>query len=209
VAARFERFSRPLGWLGPAVLVGSLLPFAVIAWRAWRGALGANPIATALNQLGLLALIFLVSSLACTPLKLVFGWTWPLRLRKQLGLFGFFTALAHFSTYVVLDQQLALGTLVADVAKRPFIAFGFAALVILIPVAWTSGKDAPKRLGYARWKRIHWLVYPAAVLACLHFLVRVKADLREPAIYAGFVAILLLVRVAAKLRDRLRARAVE
>jgi sulfoxide reductase heme-binding subunit YedZ len=188
------------------VLCGSLIPFAVIAWRAWRGALGANPIATALNQLGLLALIFLLASLACTPLKLVFGWTWQMRLRKTLGLLGFFCALAHFSTYVVLDQQLAIGTLLADVVKRPFIAFGFAALVVLVPVAWTSSKDAPKRLGFQRWKRIHWLVYPAAVLASLHFLVRVKADLREPAIYAGIIATLLLVRVGAKLRDRLRAR---
>ena len=205
---RFHRskFQKPWGWLQPAILAGSLVPFALIAWRAWRGSLGANPIATALNQLGLLALIYLLASLLCTPLKILFDWSWALRVRKTLGLLGFFTALAHFLTYVLLDQQLAIRTLLADVAKRPFIAFGFAALVLLVPVALTSSKNSPKRLGYKRWKRIHWLVYPAAVLASLHFLVRVKADLTEPGIYAAVLGVLLLVRIVHKLRERARER---
>jgi methionine sulfoxide reductase heme-binding subunit len=106
-------------WLVPAVIVGSLLPFAWLIERGLARRLGANPIATVLNQLGLLALVFLCASLACTPLKLMFGWAWPARIRKTLGLFAFFTALTHLTVYAVLDQGLAIAALLADVEKRP------------------------------------------------------------------------------------------
>src|SRR5688572_10173162 len=89
----------PLPWLKPAVFAGALVPFAALVMGAMRGTLGANAIAEALNQLGLLALVFLVASLTCTPLKTLFGWTWPIRIRKMLGLFGFFYASLHFLTY--------------------------------------------------------------------------------------------------------------
>ena len=94
----------PLPWLKPGVFVGSLVPLAAILFRAWRGELGANPIVQALNHRGLIALVFLVATLACTPLKTSFGWTWPIRLRRLLGLFGFSYALLHVSTYAALDQ---------------------------------------------------------------------------------------------------------
>ena len=95
--------ARSLPWLKPGVFVGALAPLAAILWRAAHGELGANPIAQALNQLGLVALVFLVAALACTPLKTFFGWTWPIRLRRMLGLFGFFYAVLHVSTYAGLD----------------------------------------------------------------------------------------------------------
>jgi sulfoxide reductase heme-binding subunit YedZ len=187
----------------PAVVAGSLVPFVVLAWRAARGALGANPIATAMNQLGLLALVFLCASLACTPFKILFGWKWPIRVRKTLGLFGFFTALLHFLVYLVLDQVLQIRAVIEDVIERPFIAVGFTALVLLVPLALTSTKDALQRLGPVRWKRLHRLAYLAAGLGVLHYVLRVKADLREPLVYGAVLAALLGVRVVAALRNPL------
>src|SRR5262245_1785398 len=93
---------KPLSWLVPAIVAGSLVPYAVMFVRAFSGGLGANPIATVLNQLGLLALVFLLASLACTPIKIVFGVNWPIRIRRTLGLLGFGSALAHFLVYAVL-----------------------------------------------------------------------------------------------------------
>jgi sulfoxide reductase heme-binding subunit YedZ len=192
---------KPLDWLQPAVLTGSMAPFAAILIRAAQGRLGANPIATALNQLGLLALIFLIACLACTPLKIVTGKSWPIRLRKTLGLLAFFTALTHFLTYALLDQGLALGPIVRDVTKRPFIFVGFTALVLLVPLALTSTKESLQRLGFARWKRLHRLVYVVAILAVIHFVMRVKADTREPYAWAAVLALLFTVRLADAARN--------
>ncbi|HEX4477659.1 MAG TPA: protein-methionine-sulfoxide reductase heme-binding subunit MsrQ [Polyangiaceae bacterium] len=193
--------SKPLSWLVPAVVTGSFAPFVSILYRAATHGLGANPIATVLNQLGLLALIFLVASLACTPIHLLFKANWALRLRRSLGLFAFFTALAHFSTYAILDQGFALGTILADITKRPFIAVGFIAFVLLIPLALTSTKKSVARLGFARWKRLHRLVYASALLAALHFYMRVKADTRLPLTWAAILGALLLVRIVDAVRS--------
>ena len=194
---------RPLPWLKPGVFVGALTPLAAILLRAWRGELGANPIAQALNQLGLVALVFLVAALACTPLKTLFGWTWPIRLRRMLGLFGFFYGLLHVSTYTVLDQVLDWQAIWDDVTKRKFIFVGFAAFVLLVPLAATSTSGALKRLGYARWKRLHRLAYVAPLLGVIHFTWRVKRDVREPVAYAVVLGALLLVRLGVYLRARL------
>jgi sulfoxide reductase heme-binding subunit YedZ len=193
-----SRASRPLDWLVPAVLTGSAAPFALLAYKAATGRLGANPIATALNQLGLLALIFLVACLACTPLKIVLGVTWPIRIRKTLGLLAFYTATSHLLLYAVVDQGLRLRTVLDDVTKRPFIAVGFAAWLMLVPLAATSTKGAVTRLGFKRWKAIHRLVYGVAVLAAIHFRMRVKADAREPFVWLAIVAVLLCIRLFAR-----------
>jgi len=201
------RRPKPLPWLKPGVFVGALVPVAAILLRAWRGELGANPIAQALNQLGLVALVFLVAALACTPLKTLFGWTWPIRLRRMLGLFGFFYGLLHVSTYTVLDQGLDWRAVWADVTKRKFIYVGASTFVLLVPLAVTSTSGALKRLGYARWKRLHRLAYVATVLGVIHFLWRVKRDVREPIVYGTVLAVLLLVRLGTYLRVRLAASA--
>jgi sulfoxide reductase heme-binding subunit YedZ len=195
------RRARPLPWLAPGVFVGSLAPLAAILLRAWRGNLGANPIAQALNQFGLIALVFLVAALVCTPLKMVLGWAWPMRLRRMLGLFGFCYAVVHVSTYAALDQGLDWSAIWKDVTKRNFIFVGFAAFVLLVPLAATSTSGAVKRLGYARWKRLHRLAYVAPVLAVIHFIWRVKKDVREPAVYAVVVGALLIVRLVALARS--------
>jgi sulfoxide reductase heme-binding subunit YedZ len=198
-----------LNWLVPAVITGSLVPFASIAWRLSQHTLGANPVATALNQVGLLGLIFLIASLCCTPLKITLGWTWPLRIRRTLGLCAFFTAFLHFSIYLVLDQGFAIGALLKDVLKRPFIALGFSALVLLVPLALTSTRRSVQRLGFPRWQRLHRLAYPIGVLAVLHFYLRVKVDHTQPILYALVLALGFVLRIAAsvkKSRDmRLRA----
>jgi sulfoxide reductase heme-binding subunit YedZ len=192
-----------LPWLKPAVFVGSLMPLGMMILRGVRGELGANPIGEALNQLGLLALIFVVAALAGTPLKTVFGWTWPLRIRRMLGVFGFFYAALHVSTYTGLDQVFDWSAIYHDVTKRKFIFVGFAAFVLLIPLAVTSTNAAVKRLGFVRWKRLHRLAYAIPVLAVIHFIWRVKKDLREPVAYAVILGTLLVIRAGVSLRSRL------
>ncbi|ATB42992.1 sulfoxide reductase heme-binding subunit YedZ [Cystobacter fuscus] len=198
--------SPPLPWLKPAFLVGGLSPLALMLLDFAHGTLGANPIERVLNQTGMLALIVLVASLACTPLKLVTGWTWPPRVRKLLGLLGFGYALLHFLVYVAVDQGLRLGALVEDIAKRPFITVGFLALVLLVPLAVTSTQRMVRRLGFPRWQRLHRLVYVSVSLGVVHFVWRVKQDVTEPLVYGGVLALLFAIRLAEAVRKR-RARA--
>jgi sulfoxide reductase heme-binding subunit YedZ len=196
----------PFPWLKPGVFVGALAPLGGLVLQAFVGTLGADPVAIALNRFGLLALIFLVAALACTPAKLLLGWTWPLRIRRMLGLFAFFYASLHLVTYVAVDQRFDWPVLWADVTTRKFMVVGFAAFLLLLPLAVTSTDASVRRLGYQRWKALHRLVYLAGVLAVVHFLWRVKLDIRQPLIYALVVGALLLVRVVDEVRTR-RAKA--
>ena len=188
--------------LKPAVLTGSLVPIAAILMRASANALGPDPIAQALNQLGLVALVFLIAALACTPLKTVVGWTWPMRLRRMLGLLAFFYASLHVVTYTALDQGLDWHAISDDIVKRKFIFFGFSTFVILIPLAATSTNSALRRFGYVRWKQLHRLAYLAPALAVLHFTWRVKRDIREPVTYGLVLGALLTVRLVEHMRER-------
>ena len=189
-------------WLKLGVGVAAFVPAAVIAYRFLTNALGPNPIATAMNQLGLWTLILLLSSLACTPLKLVFGWKWPIQIRKLLGLSAFTYVCMHFLVYLVLDQFFAWDEIWKDIWKRKFITVGFAAFLLLIPLAITSTSKMLKRLGSARWKRLHRLVYLAATLGVIHFMWRVKVIGREQLIYAGVLLVLLGVRAVFYWRGR-------
>ena len=189
-------------WIKRAAFAAACGPAAWLALMAATGRLGADPIAFALNRLGLFALILLLSSLACTPLQIVFHWKWPLLLRRMLGLFAFGYAASHFLTYAVLDQGLALGEIWKDVVKRRFITIGMAAFFLcLLPLAITSTVGWQRRLGFKKWKLLHRLAYVAGVLVVVHFIWRVKADLREPLAYGGALAILLLVRVVPWVRS--------
>lgn len=189
-----------LPWLVPATITGALLPFASLAWRLSQHRLGANPIATALNQIGLLSLIFLCASLSCTPLKIALSWNWPLRVRRTLGLCAFFSVVLHFLVYLVLDQDLAFGAVLADLQKRPFIGLGFSALVLLVPLALTSTKKSVLRLGFRRWQLLHRLAYLIGILAVLHFYLRVKADHAQPIVYGLILTLGFVLRGAAKLK---------
>ena len=191
-------------WLKPGVALGAAVPLVVLAVRAAQHTLGADPIAIALNQLGLLALIFLLASLAATPLKILFGFSWPLRIRRLLGLLAFFYALLHFVLYACIDQGLSLNAILADITKRKFITAGFAAFVLLVPLAATSTSGMLKRMGAVRWKRLHRLAYVAGALAAIHFVWRVKRDLSQPLAYAIVLAALLAVRLFERKRGARR-----
>jgi methionine sulfoxide reductase heme-binding subunit len=192
-------------YLAPAIVTGWLLTLALLAYRVTAHQLGANPIATVINQLGLLSLVLLVASLSATPLKLTVGWTWPLRVRRTLGLLTFFTVLLHFLVYLGPDQGFDLAVVLADIRKRSFIFDGFLAFVLLIPLAWTSSKQAVQRLTFRVWQGLHRLVYGVAFLACLHFYLRVKADHTQPLIYASIVVIGFAIRLLAW-REKARAK---
>ncbi len=186
--------AKSLPWLAPAIWTGGAVPVVIALLSIVNDDYGAEPVSLLLNQLGKLALITLLASLACTPLQLVFKWTWPARARKHVGLLAFGYAALHFSVYL-FDQSASVKAIFADVWKRPFITVGFIALLTLVPLAWTSRVSSVKRLGYVKWKRLHTLVYVAAALGVLHFYWRVKLDTTQPMIFGGVLAALLLVRV--------------
>jgi sulfoxide reductase heme-binding subunit YedZ len=192
----------PLPWLQPGIFIGALAPLISIALRASNGELNADPIAQVENELGLTALIFLIASLACTPARRLWGWTWPTRIRRELGLFAFFYATLHFLTYLALDQGYDWPTILEDITERPFITVGFLALVLLTPLAFTSTTASIRRLGFRRWQRLHQLAYLAGVLAVIHFIWRVKIDLSQPFTYAAVLGALLLVRLVVWRRQR-------
>jgi methionine sulfoxide reductase heme-binding subunit len=183
-----------LTWLGPAIVVGCLIPILGMIWDGYHDLLGANPVQRVLLQTGRLALILLLASLACTPAKIVLGWTWPLRIRKALGLLAFGYAFIHMLTYVVVDHGAKLQVILEDVLKRPFITVGMLSVLIMLPLAITSTKGMVKRLGFVKWQRLHRLVYWAAGFAALHFFLQVKKDVREPLVFAAILAVFFAVR---------------
>ncbi|HUE75751.1 MAG TPA: protein-methionine-sulfoxide reductase heme-binding subunit MsrQ [Chloroflexota bacterium] len=189
-------------WLKPGIFWGALVPLAYLVYRAGTDQLPTNPIAVVQNETGLTALILLLATIACTPAKRLFGWTWQMRVRRELGLFAFFYAMVHFAAYLVLDQFFDVSAIVEDIAKRPFITVGFAALMLLVPLAITSTHSWVRLLGYDRWRRLHRLVYVAGILGVVHFIWRVKIDLSQPLIYAFVLAVLLGVRVVIWLQKR-------
>ncbi|MFB9994018.1 sulfite oxidase heme-binding subunit YedZ [Deinococcus oregonensis] len=205
-----SRTAKPLGWLVPAVTVGGLLPIGVLVWDAYTGALGANPVQRAELQTGLLALALLILSLAATPVRLVTarlgwaggrGWTWPARIRKSLGLLAFGYAFLHFLIYL-FDQGFTLSTVAEDVIKRPFVTAGFTALLLMVPLALTSTPRSVKRLGFARWTRLHQLVYLAVSLGALHYWWGVKKDHTPPLIAALVIAVLFALRLLGRKKTR-------
>lgn len=181
----------------PLVFLAALLPLAgLIAGAAGvpRFRLGANPVETIQDTTGIWALRFLLITLAITPLRWATGQAWPLQFRRMLGLFAFTYAALHFTNYLLLDRTLDFSEIIPDVAKRPFITVGFIALMLLVPLAVTSTAGWRRRLG-ARWQRLHWLIYPIAMLVCWHFWWQVKKDVTEPLVYCAILAALLGVRV--------------
>jgi sulfoxide reductase heme-binding subunit YedZ len=173
----------------------ALAPLALLAANAAAHRLGANPIEAVLNRLGFWTLTFLTLSLVPTPLRRWGGPAWPLRLRRLLGVTAFTYAALHFAWYLGVDQFFDLEVVAADVIKRPFITIGFAALLLLLPLAVTSTDGWVRRLGFARWKALHRLAYAAALLGVVHFVWRVKADRLKPALFAVAIGLLLLARL--------------
>lgn len=192
----------PAAMRGIKVLVFALalLPFARLLTGVLLQRLGAHPIETIARSTGTWTLVFLLITLTVTPLRKLTGWNWLLRLRRMLGLFAFFYACLHFTTYLWLDQLFDGRGIVKDIAKRPFIMVGFTAFLLLIPLAATSTNAMARRLGAARWLALHRLVYPVAILGVVHYWWQVEKDVTQPAIYAAVLAVLLGYRAAVAAR---------
>lgn len=187
-----------------AVFIACLIPLALLALRAWRDQLGANPIEYITRSTGWWTLTFLMITLAVTPARKLLSMPWLLRLRRMLGLFAFFYASLHFTTYIWLDQFFDLHDIVKDVMKRPFITVGFTAFLLLIPLAATSTNAMVKRLGARRWQWLHRAVYAIGTLGVLHFLWLVKKDIREPLAFGLVLAVLLGARLVLRWREHAR-----
>ena len=181
----------------PLVFAAALAPLAWLVWAAVNQTLGANPAEALIRSLGDWTLRLLCLTLAVTPVRQWTGQQALSRLRRMLGLFTAFYGGLHFLAYALLDMGLALADILRDIAKRPFILVGTAALVLMLPLAATSFNRAIKALGAARWQRLHRTVYAVAVLALLHFfwMRAAKNNFAEVAVYAALLAVLLGTRL--------------
>jgi sulfoxide reductase heme-binding subunit YedZ len=178
-----------------ALFVTCLIPLGLLIGQGASGALGPNPIESITHFTGAWTLKLLLVTLAVTPLRRLTGWSGLIRFRRMLGLFAFFYAALHLATYLLLDQHLDWGAILDDVIKRPYITVGFAAFILLVPLAVTSTQGWIRRLG-RRWKTLHRAVYLIAALGVLHYLWLVKADWLEPLIYGVILALLLAARLS-------------
>ena len=189
-------------WFGLKALAHALAlaPAAVLFWRAWHDGLGADPVAALTHGTGEWALRLLLLGLAMTPLRQSIRQPWPIRFRRLIGLYAFFYASLHLAVYLLLDLGSYWTQIGADILKRPFITVGFAAWLLLVPLALTSTRAMMRRLK-KNWQRLHRLVYAVAVLAVLHFWWLVKSDVREPMLYAAILLGLLAFRVVPRLHS--------
>lgn len=182
-------------WAKLVVFALATWPLLFIIWRTIRGELTANPVEFYQHQTGDWTLRFLVFALCITPFRKIFVLPELIRFRRMLGLFAFFYACLHFLTYLGPDQSFSFPRMLQDVAKRPFITVGFAAFVLLIPLAITSTAGWIRRLGGKRWQMLHRAIYAAALLGVVHYYWLVKSDVRKPAFYGVVVGILLAWRI--------------
>ena len=184
-----------LRWFKVVVFLACLVPLGRLGWRAYSGNLGANPIEAITHSTGDWTLIFLLITLAITPLRKLTNQLWLIRFRRMSGLFAFFYGTLHFLTYIWLDKFFDVHEMLADVAKRRFITAGFSGFVLLIPLAITSTSGWIRRLGGRRWNLLHRLIYCSAMAGVVHYVWLVKADLRKPLEYALVLSILLGYRL--------------
>lgn len=173
------------------VFINSLIPITLLLWDLYFKKVGANPLEFATRTTGMLTLVFLLITLAITPLRKTFGVNSLVKTRRMIGLFAFFYGSLHFITYIWFDRFLNLGSVVQDVVQRPFILVGMTAFMLMAPLAITSTNKMIKRLGGKGWARLHRLVYLAAILGVVHFWMLVKSDVRLPLTF-GFLLLLLL-----------------
>ena len=173
------------------IFINCLVPLALLAWDALFGKLGANPVEFFLRTTGVLTLIFLLITLAVTPLRKRFGWNSLIKFRRMLGLYAFFYGFLHLITYSIFDKSFSPSAIASDVWERPFIAVGMLAFFLLVPLAATSTNGMIKRLGGKNWARLHKATYFAAILGVVHFWMIVKSDIFYPLLFALVLAYLL------------------
>lgn len=180
----------------------SSLPFLYLVLRIYRGELTANPVEFLQHQTGDWTLLFLIFTLCVTPFRRLLALPELIRFRRMLGLFAFFYVCLHFLTYLGPDQSFNVVGMLKDVAKRPFITVGFAAFLLLIPLALTSTAGSIRRLGGKRWQTLHRSIYACAILGVVHYYWLVKSDVRKPVFYGVIVAMLLAWRLITRLKTR-------
>ena len=176
------------------LFVNAAVPLALLGWDAYHQRLGANPLEFFTHTTGTLTLIFLLLTVALTPLRKLFGLPWMVKLRRMLGLYAFFYGFLHLTAYMWFDKSFNVGAVVEDVFKRRFILVGMFSFFLMVPLAITSTNAMVRRLGGKRWNRLHKLVYVAAAGGVLHYFMLVKADTRIPLGFGVALAVLLLAR---------------
>ena len=182
----------------PIVFVACLIPVAMLIWRLFHNDLGANPQETLNRTIGDWALRFIVLTIFIRPVADLTKWRQLIQYRRMIGLYAFFYAALHVTSYLGFDLQLDWAAFIKDIIKRNYITVGMVAIVLLIPLAATSTKGMIKRMGGRAWRRLHMAVYIIAPLGVFHFYMMTKADFREPLFYAALVAIALGYRIWAK-----------
>lgn len=180
------------------VMVNALIPLALMLFDVYRGRAGANPLEFVTRTTGMLALVFMILTLAVTPFRRTFALNIVVRFRRMLGLFAFFYGSLHLLTYVAFDRYFDLTSVPRDVAGRPFIAVGMLAFFLMVPLAITSTNKMVKRIGGKRWNQLHRLVYVGGIAAVLHFWLLVKSDTRLPLTFAFILLLLLGQRLMVK-----------
>lgn len=179
------RFSKLL------LFINGLVPLVLLLWDVYHKQVGANPLEFVTRTTGMLTLVFLMITLALTPVRKITGLNWIVKFRRMLGLYAFFYGTLHLVTYLWFDRFFNLRSIAGDVAQRPFIAIGMTAFFLMVPLAITSTSKMVKRLGGKRWAILHRLVYLAGVGGVIHYWMLVKSDTRLPLTF-GFILLLLL-----------------
>ena len=183
----------------PLIFISILLPSLFWSYQFINGSLGVNPIEKYMDNMGEMALRLIVLTLFISSLSEFKNFRFLIEVRRMIGLFAFFYVSCHFLTYIALDHFFDMTFIIKDILKRPFITFGFISFIFLIPLVITSPKKMLKKLGFKVWKKIHYLIYPAAILSSIHFYMLVRANKVEPAIYIFLILILLLYRLYFKI----------
>jgi sulfoxide reductase heme-binding subunit YedZ len=183
----------------PLIFLGIFFPSIFWSYQFINGSLGVNPIEKFMDNMGEMALRLIVLTLFISSLSDFKKFRFLIDVRRMIGLFAFFYVSCHFLTYIALDHFFDMNFIIKDIIKRPFITFGFISFVFLIPLVITSPKKMLKKLGFKVWKKIHYLIYPAAILSSVHFYMLVRANKIEPAIYIFLILVLLLYRLYFKI----------
>ena len=183
----------------PLIFLGIFFPSIFWSYQFIDGSLGVNPIEKFMDNMGEMALRLIVLTLFISSLSEFKKFRFLIDVRRMIGLFAFFYVSCHFLTYIALDHFFDMNFIIKDIIKRPFITFGFISFVFLIPLVITSPKKMLKKLGFKVWKKIHYLIYPAAILSSVHFYMLVRANKIEPAIYIFLILVLLFYRLYFKI----------
>jgi sulfoxide reductase heme-binding subunit YedZ len=179
------------------LFINSLVPLVLLGWDWYHKKLGANPLEFVTRTTGMLTLIFLLLSLAVTPVRKISGWNFLGKFRRMIGLYAFFYGFLHLITYVWFDRFFSIKSIAGDIIQRPFIAIGMASFFLMVPLAITSTNAMVKRLGGKRWSKLHKLVYLTAIGGVVHYYMLVKSDTRQPLTFAFVLALLLGYRIYA------------